>query len=390
VLAAGWALAAAALWRSSVPELDPPALDEHASFTEAQLDRADRFEGFLRVDFLASQLALLVALGLYAVRGHRLMRESAAGPIGTGMFLGMLGLGLVWFVQLPFGAAAHWWQRRYGITREGYLDWLLVDWLELAGAFLFISLALLVVMGLAAAMRDHWWVAGAPAFVGLAILFAFVFPYLVPTAPLRDASLAAEARRLAAAEGVEEIPVRVEEVGDATTAPNAWAGGLAGSRRVVLWDTLLDGRFPRDEVEVVLAHEFGHHAREHIWKSIGWYGLFAVPGTFLIAAATRRLGGMASPRAVPVGLFVLVALELLALPFQNLVSRRFEREADWAALEATRDPDAGRSLFRRFTTVALAQPEPPRWAALLDSHPSVLERMEMADAWRRRERSGRR
>jgi STE24 endopeptidase len=387
-----WVAAAAALWRSSVPDLRLPTIDPHRAFTEEQLDRTARLEGFLRVDFLLSQLALVLALGLYALRGHRLARESAAGPIGTGMLLGMLGLGLLWFVQVPFDLAAHWWERRNDVASDGYVERLFSGWLALGGAFLFICLALLIVMGLASAVGNTWWVSGSAVFTGLAMLFAFVFPYLSPSEPLRewDPGLAAEARRLAAIEGVENVPVRVEEVSDFTDDPNAWAGGIAGSRRVVLWDTLLDGRFDDDEVAVVVAHEFGHQAHQHIWKSIGWYALFAVPGALLIAAATRRFGGMAAPRAVPVGLFVLVVLQLAALPLQNMISRRLEREADWSALKATRDPDAARSLFRQFTTISLAQPDPPRWASvLLDSHPTVLERMEMAEAWRLRERAAR-
>ena len=387
--ALAWGAAAWALWRTTVPSLDLPELDAGTTFSAIQLERSARFERFLRIDFLLSQLVLVLALGVYALRGHRFMRESAAGPIGTGMLLGMLGFALVWIVQLPFSLAAHWWERRYDVTDIGYVEFVLGGWFGLGGIFLFICLALLIVMGLATAMGDAWWIAGAPVFVGLTIVFAFVFPYLAPTVPLEDPEIAAEARRLARIERVEEIPVRVEEVGEFTSAPNAWAGGVAWSRRVVVWDTLLDGRFSDDEVAVVLGHEFGHHAHEHIWKSIGWYALFALPGTFLIARATRRYGGMATARAVPVGLFVLVVLELAALPIQNAVSRRLEREADWAALEATRDPAAASELFRGFTTAALVQPDPPRWAkVLLDSHPSVIDRMEMAEAWRQREASG--
>jgi STE24 endopeptidase len=388
VLGVAWAAAAYALWQTTVPDLDLPPVDPASVFGQELVDRSARFERFLRTDFLLSQLALLVVLGLYALRGHRLAKESAAGPIGTGMMLGMLGLGLVWIVQIPFGVAAHWLERRYDLADDNYLARIFEGWIALGVSFLFICLALLIVMGLATWLGDRWWIAGGPAFVALALLFAFVFPYLYPTVSLDDEQLASEARRLAAAQGVEDVPVRVEEVSEWTDAPNAWAGGIGPSRRVVLWDTLLYGRFPDGEVEVVLAHEYGHHAHEHIWKGLAWYAIFALPGAYLIARATRRFGGMANARAVPVGLFVLVVLELAALPLQNAVSRRMEREADWAALQATRDPDSARGIFRSFTEISLLQPDPPRWAVvLLDSHPSVLERMRMAEAWRERERS---
>lgn len=137
----------------------------------------------------------------------------------------------------------------------------------------------------------------------------------------------------------------------------------------------------------MLAHEFGHHAHAHVWKGLGWYALFAVPGAFLLALATRRAGGMADPRAVPLSLVVLVALQLLSAPVQNVITRRMEAEADWSALEATRDPAAARDLFRRFARTALVEPSPPAWArVLLGSHPTLAQRIAMVEAWSARRR----
>jgi Zn-dependent protease with chaperone function len=388
VATVAWIAAAASLWRTSVPDLTEPSLDAHRLFGAALLDRAARFEGVVRLLYVLSEVALVLALVVYARRGHRLMRESAAGPIGTGMLLGMLGLGILWLVQLPFTVVEHWWGRRYDVAEGGYVDLIFEGWLELVGAFLFICLALLIVMGLASAMGERWWIPGAAVFVGLAIVFAWLTPYLTVSEKLgeRDPALAAEAQRLEEVEGVEGVPVNVEDVSSTTTAPNAWAGGLGDSEAVFLWDTLLDGRFSDDQVAVVLGHELGHLAHDHIWKSVGWYALFALPGAYLIARSTRRYGGMADPRAVPVGLLVLVVLQLAATPFQNVVSRRLEREADWSALEATRDPDAARELFEQFTRTTLSQPDPPRWAVVLfATHPPDLDRIELAEAWKRRE-----
>ncbi len=96
---------------------------------------------------------------------------------------------------------------------------------------------------------------------------------------------------------------------------------------------------------------------------------------------------MARPGSVPLSLLVVVVLELVSTPVYNLVSRHMEEEADWKALETTRDPDAARSLFRGFTTEALADPDPPGWSKLLfASHPTGLERIELAEAWRRARR----
>ena len=383
VVAAGvWVVAVALLWRSSVPDgLRLPAVDLHAVFSDAELSRAARFARFERVLWVLSQVALLGVLAAYAARGAGFARESAAGPIGTGMLLGMLGFALVWLAQVPFQLVSLWWERRYGISKVGYLDSLLEGWFGLGATFLFLCLALLIVMALARVMGDRWWLLGGPAFVGLAALFLFISPYLLPnTHRLDDPALLADARAYERAEGVGPIRIDVQDVSELTEAANAMALGVGPTRRIVLWDTLLE--FPRPEASFVLAHEIAHHSRDHLPKGLAWYALFALPGAWAIARATRRRGGMRDPLAVPLSLLVLVVLQLAALPLENVIGRRIEAEADWVALERTRNPDAARGAFRRFTVDSLSEPSPPGWAyVLLDGHPTIEQRLGMIEAW---------
>lgn len=393
-LAAGaWLAVAALLWESSmVPDgLHLSGADPHRYFSDRQLARTASFERFERWNFVLSQVALVAVLAAYARWGVRFARESAAGRIGTGMLLGMLGLGFVWLAQIPFGLAELWWERRHGVSRVGYVEWIFRDWAELAGAFAFVCLALLIVMALAGTLGRHWWIPGAATFVGLGVLFTFVMPYLMSDLqPLRRPQLARAAHRIAAREGVRGVPVRVEKMSGETSAANAMAVGLGPSRRIVLWDTLLDGRFGDRQIRFVIAHEYGHHARRHLPKGIVWYTLFALPGTYIIARLTRRRGGMADPAAVPFSLLVLVVLQLVALPPENVISRRIEAEADWMALRTTRDPVADRRLMQSFTRTSLVQPDPPSWSyVLLESHPTIMQRIALANAWESRDGRGR-
>ena len=113
--------------------------------------------------------------------------------------------------------------------------------------------------------------------------------------------------------------------------------------------------------------------------------LFLIPATALVAYATRRRGGLRRPEAVPLALFVFVALQLASLPWLNIVSRREEAEADWSALRATQSPDAARSLFQRLATTSLAAPSPPTWSyVLFGDHPTIVQRIAMAQAFERR------
>jgi hypothetical protein len=62
-----------------------------------------------------------------------------------------------------------------------------------------------------------------------------------------------------------------------------------------------------------------------------------------------------------------------------------EYEADWLALQATRDPQAARGLFRAFVPTTLSEPDPPFWEyVMLENHPTIIQRIELAEAWRRR------
>ena len=223
-----WIVAAVLLWRSAVPDgLTLPHVDVDATSRRELVARAERYERFLRFDSSLSQVVLLVVLSLYARHGARFTRESAAGRIGTGMLLGMLGLG----TRLALAAAVR--ARRGVVAAPPRPDASRVR--RVARSATGSSSALrssssasrsLIVMALAGSLRERWWIGAAPAFVALAALFAFVSPYLVrPSASGRPAS---SCRRPAYAreQGVDADPRRGGgRVGD-TTTPNAYAAGL--------------------------------------------------------------------------------------------------------------------------------------------------------------------
>jgi STE24 endopeptidase len=389
VIAAAWIVIGSLLWPTEVPgNLNPPDLDPRAFFHRSDIEDAQSYELFTSINAILSTIALVVVVALYAKHGERFTRESAAGRIGTGMLLGMLGFAFVWFAQLPFGLVQLWWDRRHDVSEVGYLDHVVTSWLSLGGVFLFVCVGIAIVMALARPFRDQWWIPGAAAFVGLALLFAFVAPYLVPDQEaLRNPRLDRAAHQLAREQGVSKIPVKVEDVDAFTDEPNAFAVGLGPTRRVILWNTLLDPPFTDREVRVVIAHELGHHSRNHIWKSFGWFALIAAPMALLVAFSTRRRGGMFNARAVPVALFVVIVLQIVVSPIQNVVSRRLESEADWVALETARDPKAQREVFKDLTETSVTDPDPPSWQVVLfGTHPTAMQRIEMAEAWEKRNR----
>jgi len=393
VVAVGWSIAALLLWRTSVPAgLRLPQVDARAYFSAAELERASDFETFLRIEWPLATLVLFACLVFMALRGPRLARSTGLGPIGTGIVLAVVTVTLAAAASLPFALAGQWWDRRHGLSRSSYGDALLELWLTLLVEVAFTLLVISVVMALARRFARTWWIGAGVFFVVLGVALSLVLPALssLELEPLRRPRVAADARVLARITGAEDIPVSVEEVHEETTRANAYAFGLGPTRRVVLWDTLLDGRFSRGEIRVVLAHEFGHHTREHLAKGLSWFALFTFPGMLVLALLTRRRGGLANAEVVPYALLVLSAIQLASLPVENVLSRRYEAESDWVALEATRDPAAARGLFRRFSTTGLGDPDPPTWSyVLLETHPTLMQRIAMANAWGRAEGGGR-
>lgn len=390
MLAGALVAGAILLYPTAVPgDLVLPPVDVDDVFGAEHVAEAKRYERFLYAVWILAQVALLATLVVYARRGASFARESAAGPIGTGLLLGMLGLGLVWLVLLPLRLASYWWARRHDVVERGFLDWLVGDWTTLAAEFLAISLALAVLMALAGRLGERWWLPGAAALVGIVALLTFVAPYLESTEPLEDEVLAASAERDRRELGLPPIPVRVREVSERTRQANAYAYGLGPSRKVVLWDTLLDEPFELDEQEVVVAHELAHHSETHLPEGLAWFAIFAMPGAWLLMRATRRRGGLARPEAVPLALLVVAALQLVAAPAANHLSQRIEAEADWVALEISRDPAALEGAMVGFSELSLGDPTPPGWVqALAGTHPAMADRVAMARAWAERNAEG--
>jgi STE24 endopeptidase len=391
-IAAGLGLGAAVLLlRTEVPaDLRVPAVSAEEEFGAAAVREAKDFVAVLRALWLGSTLAQLGTLALLVLHGPQLAARTR-GPLLV-RALGVLAVVLLalWAVRLPFGVAAHWWRRRHGISEQPYLQWLVDPWPEWLATIAVTSAALAAAVLLAVRLGRRWWLAGGPALalVGAAVALGQPLVESPRLEPLDDPGLEREILELGERVGVEAVGVSVKDASRRTTRLNAQVIGAGETKRVVLWDTLLE-RASAEELRLVVAHELAHVARRHVPKGVAWFALLSLPLAFLLAESTRRRGGIAEPGAVPLAALVVVALQLALLPFANAVSRRYEAEADWLALSATADPDAARAVFHRFVRENLADPDPPRWVrVVLGTHPALVERAAMAEAFATRARSG--
>jgi STE24 endopeptidase len=381
---AAWIVAAVLLWRTSVPSLDLGGLDTTRYFPHELLARAHRYGTGARLLWLLSTIATLAALVVLVWRLPRSVRSLGLGRVGSAIVIGMVIVATLWLVRLPFAIAGLWWQHHYGLGPFDPVAWLSGQWALLSSQAVFALATTALAVALAIRFPRGWWLPGGAVFVALAALLAFLSGWLGAAGShrLRSPVLREDAARIQAAERVS-TPVRVIKVSDWTNEPNAFTAGIGPSTHVVLWNTLLDGRFSRGEVDVVMAHELGHARSRHILKGVGWYALFVFPAAFLVAFVTGRRGGLRDPANLPLAVLVLTVFGLVATPFQNAVSRRYEAEADWRALVATHDPAAARALFVQFVPTTLEEPNPPSWDYLfLENHPTIAQRLAMVRAFR--------
>jgi STE24 endopeptidase len=276
--------------------------------------------------------------------------------------------------------------RRAGLLTQSLAGWLgdRAKGLAIGGGLGFVAVE--IVYGLLRWSPDRWWLwASGVLTAGLVLLTSVVPVWLVPLfyrlTPLDDGDLRARILALAGRMGVQAAEVAVADFSRKGRVANAAVVGLGRTRRILVSDTLLR-EFPVEEVEVVLAHELGHHARRHLTQGLVLQCAVLV-GVLWIADRALRAGvsvlglaGPADPAGLPLLALVVTALGLFATPPIAAWSRRLEREADRIALDVSGAPGAFVAAMERLGRLNLAERRPGRLRELLfATHPSLDERI---------------
>lgn len=336
--------------------------------------------------------ALLLARPLDAwLQTYPLLEENWSLRLAA-LFLIVTGLHIVVSFSLSF-YSGHVLEHKFQLSTQSFGRWL---WRYVKRNLLSTALSLCVVLGLywlIWTLGGWWWLAATGAFFVVSVVLGQLTPVLIlplfyRIKKLDSPDLTERISRLAEGTGLSIEGVYRMDLSEETVKANAMLAGLGHTRRVLFGDTLLDG-FQPDEIEVIFAHEIGHHVFRHIWK-IMVAGLFYSAAGFLVcdrllAAWVSRSGGTIDYTRLPVDtlplmLLILTLMAMLFEPLQNAVSRHFERQADRYALERTGLNDAYRSAFRKLAKLNKDDPT-PHWLDmfLFHSHPPVAQRLAMAE-----------
>jgi STE24 endopeptidase len=292
-------------------------------------------------------------------------------------------------VTLPFAVALRRHALAHGLSTQGWGGFAA----DLARGQLVstVGVALLALVLVGCARRwPRAWPAVAGGLLGTLVLAgSFVYPVVVEPifndfTPLPDGALRSDILELAQREGVPVDDVLVADASRRTTTLNAYVSGFGSTRRVVLYDNLVDG-VPRQETLSVVAHELGHarHDDVLVGSLLGAAGaVFGVGLLALVVGALGRTGrpSMREPEVVPLVLALLALGTVLSAPVQNTISRHIETRADVDALVATRDAESFVAVQRELALRSLADPAPPRATQFwFGSHPTALTRIAIAE-----------
>ena len=279
--------------------------------------------------------------------------------------------------------------RRYGLSHQRFSGWLSAT--IKAGA-------LVVVLGVGIVAAVYWFMISMPQIWwllawGFMVLISLVLTILAPILivplffkmePLPDTKLKERLNRLSKQAKVKLVGIYTIEFSSKGTTANAALMGVGKTRRIVLSDTLLKQYSPA-EIEVIMAHELGHHRHHDVFRLFAVQSAILLIGFYItslvLKAAVVPLGfsSISDVAGLPLLILIFGVFSLLLTPLTNSYSRRLETAADSDALRLTGDPESFIRAMAKVTDQNLAEAQPNRWVELLLwDHPSYQRRLEHA------------
>ncbi|HYD09588.1 MAG TPA: M48 family metallopeptidase [Acidimicrobiales bacterium] len=284
------------------------------------------------------------------------------------------------------------WDRQWGISTQSVRGFV-VDVVKNLLLSLVLTAALLVPLWAIVRWTDAWWLLGWLVFAGINVGIGVLYPVLIAPlfntfTPMADESLRGRLLGVAERCGLDVREVLVADASKRSRGGNAYVAGMGRTRRVVVFDTILD--WPEATIANVTAHELGHWKHKHIRRRVPLIlGVLLVQMilTYLVlqwdwlleSAGVEELG---DPAALPLFFLVFPLGAMLTTLVSSWLSRADERAADIYALETMRDPDAFEDTFRRLADTNKADVDPPLWKRVTASHPPIPERLAMGRRWK--------
>jgi STE24 endopeptidase len=365
-------------------------VDLHDHFSELEIARGRDFARPQARLGIAGSVLETALLGAVVRRPPPVLARCNARPLAGGA-VSAAGLSLALSLPgLPLRALARRRARAVGLATQSWGGWA-ADLGKAAAIQTALSGALGAgTIALSRRFPRRWWLPASGAVITIAALAGALAPVLVEPLfndfdPLEEGETRADVLALAQAAGITVREVYSVDASRRTTAANAYVSGLGPTKRVVIYDTMLD-RYSRDEVRLVVAHELGHLRHRDLYRNLGFAAIIAPAlclGTQYAGAALA--GGDPADRLTPAGLPALaLASGLVSAPLGPILarlSRAMEVRADEFSLRLAGTPEAFISFERGAALQNLADLQPGWLARRLASHPPTAERIGAAVAF---------
>jgi STE24 endopeptidase len=376
-----------------IDSLGPEALQKAADYTSAS--HWMLLWGFIVSAFVTWIIVRTGILDRVAAKLEKRGWSLRTWLVGLTYFLTSAIIGLPWGIYQEWG-----FEKSYGRTSQPLSDFLMQDAIGTVISSLLGALFFLGIYALIRKAGKRWWLwsGGLAAFAGAATMIlspVLIEPLFNEYKPLQDGPVKAALVDMAAEAGIPADRIFVYDGSRQSNNFTANVSGLFGSKRIAISDVALKGA-SLDEVKAVTGHEIGHYVSGHIWRMVGVLVLLSIAFFFLADRLYPRFGrafgsnaGIGDPQGLPVLIFIVGLLSLLAQPVMNAVVRQGEREADNYSLRHVNLPDALASAL-----VKTAEYRYPRPSALQEAifytHPSVEWRVRNAMEWKAKgmEKSG--
>ena len=324
----------------------------------------------------------------------KVARSAGYGPIITGLlFVGILAL-LSGIIGLPFAVYDNFViEEKYGFNKSTVKTFIL-DLIK--------SVLLSIIIGAPLFALIVWFFREtgtlAPlytwAMVTLFQLFmmliapTFIMPLFNKFTPLEEGELKDNLEKYARENDFHLKGIYKMDESKRTSKPNAFFTGFGKSRRIVLYDTLIE-KYTNDELLTTLAHEMGHYKLKHMPKMViaailetGFIfftlSLFINNSELFAAFKMENLSVYAS--LVFFG-FLYSPISTIISIVMNIFSRKREYEADRFAVETTGKGEEMITALKKLSIDTLSNLTPhPLKVFFYHSHPPVLARIQAIKA----------
>ncbi|MFZ1517825.1 MAG: M48 family metallopeptidase [Ignavibacteriaceae bacterium] len=233
---------------------------------------------------------------------------------------------------------------------------------------------------------DLWWLIFASAMFLISVVLSQIFPILImpifyKIIPLEDEELKIRITNLSKGAGIKVENVFSFNMSKNTKKANAAFTGLGKTKRIILGDTLLND-YSKDEIETVIAHELGHYKHKHIIKNLIFGTISSFLTFFIISIIYKNsldwfdFESITQIAALPLLSLWAMLIGLIQSPIGNILSRKYEFEADRYAIESTLKPESFIRTLNKLTDQNLGDREPhPFVEWFFYSHPSIKNRV---------------